>query len=55
MPQERQGRGGCAVAGLYCVGDIVDGLLQISVGMGTARSLQAHNYLRSIQGENAEA
>lgn len=45
---------GTAVAGLYCVGDIVDGLDQISVAMGhgAIAATRAHNYLRSLDSEN---
>lgn len=48
---------GTTVAGLYCVGDIVDGLDQISVAMGhgAIAGTKAHNYLRSIECENARA
>lgn len=48
---------GTAVAGLYCVGDIVDGLDQISVAMGhgAIAATKAHNYLRSIEGGSAGA
>ncbi len=39
---------GTSVAGLYCAGDIVDGLDQISVamGQGAIAATRAHNYLR---------
>lgn len=39
---------GTSVAGLYCAGDIVDGLDQISVAMGhgAIAATKAHNYLR---------
>lgn len=39
---------GTRVAGLYCAGDIVDGLDQISVamGQGAIAATRAHNYLR---------
>lgn len=39
---------GTAVAGLYCAGDIVDGLDQISVAMGhgAVAATRAHNWLR---------
>lgn len=48
---------GTTIAGLYCVGDIVDGLDQISVAMGhgAIAATKAHNYLRSIECENARA
>lgn len=46
---------GTAVAGLYCVGDIVDGLDQISVAMGhgAIAATRAHNYLRRVEAETA--
>ena len=44
---------GTTVAGLYCVGDIVDGLDQISVAMGhgAIAATRAHNYLRAREAE----
>lgn len=44
---------GTAVAGLYCAGDIVDGLDQISVAMGhgAVAATRAHNWLRARHGE----
>ncbi len=41
------------VAGLYCAGDIVDGLDQISVAMGhgAIAATKAHNWLRERDGE----
>ena len=44
---------GTAVAGLYCAGDIVDGLDQISVAMGhgAVAATRAHNWLRECHGE----
>ena len=41
---------GTAVPGLYCAGDIVDGLDQISVAMGhgAAAATRAHNWLRQL-------
>lgn len=44
---------GTTVAGLYCIGDIVDGLDQISVAMGhgAIAATRAHNYLRAREGE----
>lgn len=44
---------GTTVAGLYCVGDIVDGLDQISVAMGhgAIAATRAHNYLRTMEAE----
>lgn len=46
---------GTTVAGLYCVGDIVDGLDQISVaiGHGAIAATRAHNYLRTMECEDA--
>lgn len=45
---------GTTVAGLYCVGDIVDGLDQISVAMGhgAIAATKAHNYLRCLAAES---
>jgi thioredoxin reductase (NADPH) len=42
---------GTTVAGLYCAGDIVDGLDQISVAMGhgAIAATRAHNYLRALE------
>jgi thioredoxin reductase (NADPH) len=42
---------GTTVAGLYCAGDIVDGLDQISVAMGhgAIAATRAHNYLRAVE------
>lgn len=44
---------GTPVAGLYCAGDIVDGLDQISVAMGhgAVAATRAHNWLRARDGE----
>lgn len=44
---------GTPVAGLYCAGDIVDGLDQISVAMGhgAVAATRAHNWLRVRHGE----
>lgn len=44
---------GTAVPGLYCAGDIVDGLDQISVAMGhgAVAATRAHNWLRARSGE----
>ena len=44
---------GTAIAGLYGVGDIVDGLDQISVAMGhgAIAATRAHNYLRAREAE----
>jgi thioredoxin reductase (NADPH) len=46
---------GTQVAGLYCVGDIVDGLDQISVAMGhgAVAATRAHNWLREQEGRRA--
>lgn len=43
---------GTKVPGLYCVGDIVDGLDQISVavGHGAIAATRAHNWLRELDG-----
>lgn len=45
---------GTAVPGLYCVGDIVDGLDQVSVAMGhgAVAATRAHNYLRAMEAES---
>lgn len=45
---------GTAIPGLYCVGDIVEGLDQISVAMGhgAVAATRAHNYLRSMEAES---
>jgi thioredoxin reductase (NADPH) len=47
---------GTTVAGLYCIGDIVDGLDQISVAMGhgAIAATKAHNYLRTMEAEAHE-
>lgn len=44
---------GTAIPGLYCAGDIVDGLDQISVAMGhgAVAATRAHNWLRVRSGE----
>jgi thioredoxin reductase (NADPH) len=46
---------GTAVPGLYCVGDIVDGLDQVSVAMGhgAIAATRAHNYLRAMEAESS--
>lgn len=46
---------GTPVPGLYCVGDIVDGLDQISVAMGhgAIAATRAHNWLRERPGRRA--
>ncbi|KQY52312.1 NAD(P)/FAD-dependent oxidoreductase [Lysobacter sp. Root494] len=48
---------GTSVAGLYCIGDIVDGLDQISVAMGhgAIAATKAHNYLRAMESDGARA
>lgn len=48
---------GTRVAGLYCIGDIVDGLDQISVAMGhgAIAATRAHNYLRTRESESARS
>lgn len=45
------------VPGLYCAGDLVEGLDQISVAMGhgAVAATRAHNWLRARAGETAEA
>ncbi len=45
------------VPGLYCAGDIVDGLDQISVAMGhgAIAATKAHNWLRANDGETVQA
>ncbi|HJW46996.1 MAG TPA: NAD(P)/FAD-dependent oxidoreductase [Lysobacter sp.] len=48
---------GTSVAGLYCAGDIVDGLDQISVAMGhgAIAATRAHNFLRAREAERRTA
>ena len=48
---------GTTVAGLYCIGDIVDGLDQISVAMGhgAIAATKAHNFLRTMESESRRA
>jgi thioredoxin reductase (NADPH) len=48
---------GTAVPGLYCVGDLVEGLDQISVAMGhgAIAATKAHNWLRECDGKTADA
>lgn len=48
---------GTSIEGLYCAGDLVDGLAQISVAMGhgAIAATRAHNYLRDRDGETVEA
>lgn len=46
-----------SIQGLYCAGDLVEGLDQISVAMGhgAVAATKAHNWLRDRQGETVEA
>lgn len=48
---------GTEIPGLYCAGDLVDGLDQISVamGQGAVAATRAHNGLREQDGQTAEA
>lgn len=48
---------GTEVPGLFCAGDLVEGLDQISVAMGhgAVAATRAHNWLRDRDGETAEA
>ena len=48
---------GTCVAGLYCAGDIVEGLDQIVVafGQGAVAATRAHNWLRAQDAQTAEA
>ena len=48
---------GTAVEGVYCAGDLVEGLDQISVamGQGAVAATRAHNWLRECEGQTAEA
>lgn len=48
---------GTDVPGLYCAGDLVEGLDQISVAMGhgAVAATKAHNWLRARDGETTEA
>jgi thioredoxin reductase (NADPH) len=48
---------GTAVPGLWCAGDLVEGLDQISVAMGHGAfaATRAHNWLREGEGETVEA
>lgn len=48
---------GTPVSGLYCAGDLVDGLDQVSVaiGHGAVAATKAHNWLRDKDGETVEA
>ena len=48
---------GTAIPGLYCAGDLVEGLDQISVAMGhgAVAATKAHNWLRDADGETVDA
>jgi thioredoxin reductase (NADPH) len=48
---------GTSIEGLYCAGDLVEGLDQISVamGQGAVAATRAHNWLRDQDGQTAEA
>lgn len=48
---------GTNIPGLYCAGDLVEGLDQISVAMGhgAVAATRAHNWLRDMDGETVEA
>jgi thioredoxin reductase (NADPH) len=48
---------GTALPGLYCAGDLVEGLDQISVaiGHGAVAATKAHNWLRECDGQTAAA
>lgn len=48
---------GTDIPGLYCAGDLVEGLDQISVAMGhgAVAATKAHNWLRGRDGETVEA
>ena len=48
---------GTDIPGLYCAGDLVEGLDQISVslGHGAVAATKAHNWLRSLDGETVKA
>jgi len=48
---------GTEIAGLYCAGDLVEGLDQISVAMGhgAVAATKAHNWLRASDGETTQA
>lgn len=48
---------GTPVPGLFCAGDLVEGLDQISVaiGHGAIAATKAHNWLRDLDGETVEA
>jgi thioredoxin reductase (NADPH) len=48
---------GTEIPGLYCAGDLVEGLDQISVAMGhgAVAATRAHNWLRDVDGETVQA
>ena len=48
---------GTEIPGLYCAGDLVEGLDQISVAMGhgAVAATKAHNWLRDADGETVDA
>ncbi len=48
---------GTEIPGLYCAGDLVEGLDQISVAMGhgAVAATKAHNWLRDSDGESVQA
>lgn len=48
---------GTEIPGLFCAGDVVDGLDQISVAMGhgAIAATKAHNWLRASDGDTVEA
>lgn len=48
---------GTEIPGLFCAGDVVDGLDQISVAMGhgAIAATRAHNWLRDCDGDTVEA
>lgn len=48
---------GTPIQGLYCVGDLVEGLDQISVAMGhgAIAATKAHNYLSELDGHTVDA
>lgn len=48
---------GTPVPGLFCAGDLVDGLDQVTVaiGHGAIAATKAHNWLRHLDGETVEA
>ena len=48
---------GTDIPGLFCAGDVVEGLDQITVaiGQGAVAATKAHNWLRDQEGETVEA